>query len=152
MICPSCKGPLKVKVKEQEDFLGSQVTLVAMTCPKCGYRTLDLLPAEPGEPTRLELKVNPPGDLNLLVARSAGARITIPEIGAAIQPGPASTGFITTVEGVLNRFKKHLKSERARQLIDQLLEGQPFTLVVEDPTGASAVDSLDVKKTKFQPL
>ena len=145
MICPVCKRPLKVVVKEQSDFVGGSVTLVALICKACPYKTLDILPNESHPPARLVFHVRSERDLNVIVARSSTATIRIPEIKASITPGTASPGFITTVEGVLRRFKMHLKSPEAEACIDRLLSGEPFTLIVEDPRGSSAINSLRVE-------
>ncbi|HDR53433.1 MAG TPA: ZPR1 zinc finger domain-containing protein [archaeon] len=143
MICPVCKGPLTVTVKEQKDFLGGQLTLVSMVCGRngCPYRTLDILPQEGREPSRLTFEVKSEKDLNVLVARSSTARVIIPEIGATIEPGTASLGFITTIEGVLQRFVTHVREPRARRLVKELLKGKPFTIIIEDPYGNSGINS-----------
>ena len=38
------------------------------------------------------------------VVRSASARVEIPEIGVEIDPGPACEGFVSNVEGVIDRI------------------------------------------------
>ena len=43
------------------------------------------------------------------VVRSTGARIEIPEFGVRIDPGPACEGFVSNVEGVLDRIGKVVK-------------------------------------------
>ena len=76
------------------------MTLFAFYCTKCGYRGSDVFPEKVKEPRTLKLRVEKREDLNILIARSSTATIRIPEIGAEINPGPASQGFITTVEGI----------------------------------------------------
>lgn len=145
MICPVCKGLLKITVKEQRDFVGGDMTLISMICSKCPYRSFDILPSKIHRAKKLTFHIRKQADLNVLVARSSSAIIKIPEIGAEIKPGTASPGFITTVEGILMKFKKYLKTEKAHKLIDELLTGKPFTLLVEDPSGNSSINSLDVE-------
>ena len=145
MICPVCKKPLEITVKEQASFVGGNLTLVSMVCGNCSFRSFDIIPSESGNPSRITFHVKSEQDLNVLVARGASASILIPEIGASIKPGTASPGFITTIEGVLQKFKKHMKNQEAQALIDRLLDGAPFTIIVEDPYGVSAINSLEVE-------
>ncbi|MBR9681618.1 MAG: ZPR1 zinc finger domain-containing protein [Candidatus Altiarchaeota archaeon] len=145
MICPVCEGHLKVAVKEQQDFIGGNMTLISMSCSSCSYKSFDVVPTESRPPIKLVLHVKEKKDLNILIARSSSATIQIPEIGASIEPGTASPGFITTVEGILMKFKKYVKSPDAIKLVNHLLAGEPFTLIVEDPRGNSAVNSLKVE-------
>ena len=136
---------MKTTVKEQKDFVGGDMTLISITCSKCSYKSFDVLPSKTQDPKKLILSIEKQADLNILVARSSSATIKIPEIGAEIEPGTASPGFITTVEGILTKFKKYLKVEGAHKIIDELLNGKPFTLIVEDPLGNSSINSLDVE-------
>lgn len=136
---------MKTTVKEQKDFIGGDMTLISIVCSKCSYKSFDVLPSNVQSPKKLTLRIKTSDDLNILVARSSCATVKIPEIGAEIEPGTASPGFITTVEGILTRFKKYLKSESVHKIIDELLNGKPFTLIVEDPSGNSSINSLAVE-------
>lgn len=94
--------------------------------------------------------------MNIRVVRSTNGTITIPELGIRIDPGPACEGFISNVEGVLNRIGTVLDSllswaeddderERIRSLqqsLEQVKAGAlPVTLVIEDLSGNSAIIS-----------
>ncbi|MBR9689764.1 MAG: ZPR1 zinc finger domain-containing protein [Candidatus Altiarchaeota archaeon] len=140
LVCPACGKLIHFSIVEKIDFMGEGVSLFAFNC-ECGYKGTDVFPEKIHEPRSLILKVN--GDLNTLVARSSTGTIRIPEIGAEIKPGPASQGFITTIEGILLRIRKvfHTKPNK----IDALLSGEPFTLVIKDPAGTSAIDSPDAR-------
>ncbi len=148
--CPVCGKPLHFSILEKVDFVGEGVTLFAFSC-ECGYRGADTFPEKTHGPRRLVYRV---GSLNTLVARSSTATVRIPEIGAEIKPGPAATGYITTVEGILRRIRERFPQEKK---VDELLAGRPFTLVLDDPNGASAIDSGDVEiialndKNAFKP-
>ncbi|RZN38062.1 MAG: ZPR1 zinc finger domain-containing protein, partial [Methanophagales archaeon ANME-1-THS] len=95
-------------------------------------------------------------DLNALVVRSSSGSIEIPELGVSIEP-KRGEAFITTVEGVLERVEDvvHLLSrdetgkERADEVlkrIAQIKSGEAgMTLIIDDPTGNSAIISEKVK-------
>jgi len=80
--------------------------------------------------------------------------ISIPELGVRIDPGPACEGFVSNVEGVLNRVEAVLDNlcswadtdeerDRVCLLKDRLNEVRdgtlPVTLVIEDLSGNSAI-------------
>ena len=89
------------------------------------------------------------------------ATIKIPELGVQIDPGPACQGFVTNIEGVLDRIENIVRGaliwaeneerENATTLLDQIARARagalPFTLIIEDPSGNSAIISEKVKKT-----
>jgi zinc finger protein len=89
--------------------------------------------------------------------------IKIPEFGVQIDPGPACEGFVTNIEGVLDRIENVVKAallwtekeenKNAQVLlerIDQARKGNVlFSLIIEDPSGNSAIIS---EKAQKKPL
>ncbi|OWJ55750.1 hypothetical protein Pdsh_00310 [Pyrodictium delaneyi] len=153
--CPVCKE----KSLKIEDYLYNmpiigKVILTSGKCSTCGYKFNDVRLAEAGKPRKLVLKIERPEDLNALVVRASSASILIPELDLSMIPGPASEGFITTVEGVLERFLEAVDAacadpeadktacEKARNMIEEAKQGKrKFTLVIVDPEGVSAIVS-----------
>ncbi len=153
--CPVCDHrPLTMRSLDLDlPYFGGalQTTLL---CGACGYRHADLLLTRHREPIRITLPVDRPDRRSARVARSSSGTIRIPELEAAMEPGPQAEGFVTNVEGVLRKFldvvqgqeavagraadRRRLASVRSR--IEGMLEGrEPFTFVLEDPTGNSDV-------------
>ena len=50
--------------------------------------------------------VDSPEDLAIRVVRSMSASLEVPELGVRIDPGPACQGFVSNVEGVLDRIEQ----------------------------------------------
>ena len=152
--CPVCGNEMTI-----EDYIYTvprlgKIVISSGRCPRCGYKYSDVRLAEAGEPRKIIYRVESPEDLNALVVRSSSAAVLVPELGLEMLPGPASEGFITTVEGVLERFLEALEAacsapdadreacRRAREMIEKAKRGEEkFTLVIVDPEGVSAVDS-----------
>ncbi len=117
------------------------------------------------EPVRYEMIVKAGEDLSIRIIRSMSASLEVPELGVRIDPGPACEGFISNVEGVLDRIEKIVKGalnwgndeeqENARLLIDRIAEVKcgsfPITLILEDPSGNSAIVSDKAKKESYIP-
>jgi zinc finger protein len=91
--------------------------------------------------------------------------VEIPELGVRIDPGPACEGFVSNIEGVLDRINSVLDSvltwaddheERRnaialKEKIALAMDGRlPFTIILEDPGGNSAIISDRAKKTRLE--
>ncbi|MCQ8893570.1 MAG: ZPR1 zinc finger domain-containing protein [Methanolinea sp.] len=152
--CPSCNSEIEY-IYQTEDipyFFG--LLIISARCPSCGYRFVDTQLLKNAEPSRWELAVESPADLNARVVRSMNGTIRIPELGVQITPGPACEGFVSNVEGVLDRVDRVVagvllwaedEEERGRacalrEKIARVREGLlPVTLQIDDPTGNSAI-------------
>ena len=109
--------------------------------------------------------IRDPGMSLRTVAASASGAIRIPELGVEIDPGPACEGFVSNIEGVLDRIEDVVtgvltwaegeERENALALRERIAlarEGSvPFTLIIEDPTGNSAIVSPKAEKSPLPP-
>lgn len=152
--CPVCQTEIQYLYQTDEIPYFSEILIISALCPSCGYRLADTQLLRNAEPSRWELRIGDPEDMMIRVVRSTNGTITIPELGIRIDPGPACEGFISNVEGVLNRIGTVLDSllswaedegerERIRSLqqsLEQVKAGDlPVTLVIEDLSGNSAI-------------
>ncbi len=170
--CPFCNANTLALTEDDVDvpFFG-RCYVFSMTCTTCKYRKADIESEEAREPSKHELTVSGDEDLKIRVIRSSEGMIKIGTFGS-IEPGENAEGFISNVEGVLERFKKVVEGtklkpeemddaseedlanhERSREVIKKLnrilMGSDKFTLTIEDPTGNSAIIS---EKTKITPL
>ena len=104
-------------------------------------------------------------DMEARVVRSTTSTIELPELGILAEPGPICEGFITNVEGVLVRmidvvnrvisWSEGEELERAEALkvrIEDMRSGNvPFTLVIQDQDGNSAIIHPNAVKSAFVP-
>jgi len=160
--CPYCEREIQYLYKTENIPYFSDILIVSGRC-ECGYRHADTMVLQGAEPARWEIRVERPEDLNIRVVRSASARVEIPELGVEIDPGPACEGFVSNVEGVLDRIDDVVggvlswaegeERENAlvlRRRIELAREGSlPFTLSIEDPTGNSAIVSEKAEKVEI---
>ena len=130
----------------------------------CGYRRADVEPAERKEPCKYTLEVSSEHDLNIKVVKSGEATLKIPHI-ISIEPGPASEGYITNVEGLLDRVKKMVESamnaeddddaakKKGKNMLKKLnrvMAGQDsLKIIIEDESGHSAIISDKAQKSKL---
>ena len=160
--CANCgRETMEVKEIYSEIPRFGRMVIISMLCPKCGYRVNDSVSLENKGPKKIEFRVTCPEDLSARLIRSNSSLIVIPEFGLELKPGPKSEAFITNVEGVLERFLQVVEQlesiscddEKERigasiREIRKAMQGEtPFTLIVEDEMGNSAV----IPAEKFEP-
>lgn len=162
--CPFC-GENKCVLLEDEleiPYFG-RVFVFSMECLACNTKQSDVEPAETKAPARYTLEVEGESDLSIKIVKSGEAIVKIPHV-ITIEPGPASDGYVTNVEGLLERVKKVIQStvnneddesakKKAKNLLKKLgkvLVGrEPLKIIIEDHTGNSAIISDKAKKSNL---
>ena len=127
-----------------------------MECSKCDFKESDIELAESKEPSRYTFTIENTKDLNVRIVKSSTATIKIPQLKITIEPGAASEGYISNIEGILNRIKKIVEVERdaaedddtrinAKNLLKKIWKVEcgdiPLKIILEDPNGNSAIIS-----------
>ncbi len=142
-----------------------KVFVFSMKCEGCNFSKSDVEAAQIREPSKITFTVENKKDLNVRVVKSSSASIKIPGLKIDSRPGPASEGFVSNIEGLLERFKKILESardnseeEEDKKAVKNLLKklwrvecgDEPLKIIIEDPTGNSGIisDKTIVEKVK----
>jgi len=163
--CPVCgvESLTEQETQHDVDYFGP-VLLTTIICANCGFKHSDVICLNVQEPSSISTSIEGPEDLKMSVVRSGNATIRIPELGVVITPGPIAEGFISNVEGVLERVeqvtqmllrdpKKRDRAERFLQRIKEAKDGRlKFTLIINDPLGNSAIIAKDERKIKRRKL
>lgn len=153
--CPVCNTDIEFIYETQNIPYFSDIVIISALCPACGFRYTDTQVLSEREPSRWEMAVREPDDLNIRVVRSARGTVIIPELGARIDPGPACEGFVSNIEGVIDRFESVAdgviacgdEEERDgaiifKEKVARVRHGTlEITLIIEDPSGNSAIVS-----------
>ena len=163
--CPICmQKTLTLTEAEREVPYFGKVYLFSMNCSDCKYHKADVECVEKHEPSKFTFEVNNEKDMQVRVIKSAQATVKIPNI-TTIMPGPASNGYISNIEGIFNRVKKQIevardtaedKADRTKaknmlKKITKIMWGQlPQKIIIEDPSGNSAIISDKAEKTKLK--
>lgn len=165
--CPVCKvkGSLELKTKTEEIPYFGEVMESTVQCEECGFKHSDVICLEAKEPVKYTLKIGK-DKMNIRVVKSQTTTITIPELGLKVEPGPQSQGFVSNVEGILERFNKAVKTalswaedetskHNAKKILEALEEirtgSQQATLIIEDPFGHSLIEDEDAIVSKLTP-
>ena len=161
--CPVCNTQIEYLYQTDNIPYFSDILIISASCGACGYRFTDTQVLGEHEPGRIEFVVETPEDMVVRVVRSMRGVVHLPELGVRIDPGPACEGFVTNIEGVLERVANVMRgvqscgepeeAERASVILDQIglvKDGRfPVTLIIDDPSGNSGIVS---EKTKTLPI
>ena len=103
-------------------------TQVTVMCHSCGWKQTDFIPAEGQKAGCWSLLMVDSKQLKSLVVRSSSCTIRIPELDLQVNPGSNATGYVSNVEGVLNRFVEVIN------MVLRDLQNDVSTKIMEDQT------------------
>lgn len=162
--CPMCnKNALALSESSIEVPYFGRLFLFSMECSNCKYKKADIEAEKQKPPCKFTFEVNSKEDLNVRIVKSSEATVKIPHVGS-IEPGPASEGYVTNVEGIIQRIKQQVEAirdteededakKKAKNLlkkIQKVLWGEEkIKLIIEDPSGNSAIISEKAVKGKL---
>jgi zinc finger protein len=158
-----CKKEIEYTYQTEDIPYFPEILINSALCD-CGFRHTDTMIMGEGEPVRWRMAIAAPEDLATRVIRSSSGIIEIPELGVTVEPGPVCEGFVSNVEGVLWRVLEAVESvlswaeiedlERAREIerkIHLAINGSlPFTLILDDPCGNSAIIGKTAIKEQYK--
>ena len=164
--CPVCaKNEAVFSEYEIEDAYAGPVAIFTIKCNACGFKNSDLEFIEPGEPAEYSVDVESPEDLSIRVIKSGMCEISIPSFRISVDSSMNSEGFISNVEGVLERFRTQVEmlkndseiEKTQRKKLKNVLKGiddvfagnRKITVKLRDDTGNSAIISDKVKVKKL---
>ena len=157
--CPICgnENSLKMMAHSSEIPYFGEHTQITMSCNSCGWRVTDFIPAEGKKAGSWTLIVSSTEHISARVVRSSSCTVRIAELGLEVTPGSSSTGYISNVEGVLDRFASAIgtirrpadvendevtktKCDELLSKIDMVKSGKlVVTLELLDPVGHSQI-------------
>ncbi|MDP6869381.1 MAG: ZPR1 zinc finger domain-containing protein [Candidatus Poseidoniaceae archaeon] len=172
--CPVCgvEGHVGMLTHIDEIPYFGEHTQVTVLCHDCGWRQSDFIPAEGKKPGAWSLIINKPEHIRARVVRSSSCTIRISELDLEVNPGTSSTGYVSNVEGVIDRFMEIIVMVTRQAYVDDseievinqlqkmhttLLElkedpiPNPVTLEFLDPQGHSQILHEDSVSRELEP-
>ena len=165
--CPMCgqKTLTMTELTREIPFFGI-VHIYSMYCPNCKFHESDVETEKQNPPAEYSIEVQGEEDLKIRVIKSSHATVKLPQI-VEITPGPVSNGYVTNVEGIINRVKDMFGSQKEIEdnsskkkeylklikKLNRVLWGkEKLRIIISDPTGNSAIvsDKAKVKKLKVK--
>jgi zinc finger protein len=165
--CPMChqKSATLSEHSVEVPYFG-KIFVFSITCTNsaCKYKMADVEAEQQKEPSKFTIEVDCEEDMKIRFIKGSRATVKIPHI-VTITPGPASEGYISNIEGLLERVKKQIETARnsaednadkkkAKNMLKKLTKvmwGQEkLKIIVEDPSGNSAIISDKAEKSKLK--
>jgi len=163
--CPMChKKTLTLMEEAMEVPYFGKCYLFSMNCSNCKFHKADIEAEEKKEPCRYTIDISSEKDMKIRIVKSSEANIKIPHM-ITIESGPGSEGYITNIEGILNRIKQKIESTRdneedpslkkkAKNMLKKLTKSmwgqEKLKIIIEDPSGNSAIVSEKAVKAKLK--
>jgi zinc finger protein len=164
-VCPVCNTKnLTLMEEEMEVPYFGKCYLFSMSCSSCKFHKADIEALEKKEPAKYTIDISSEADIKIRIVKSSEGTVKIPHI-MTIEPGATSEGYITNVEGLLNRVKHQIEvmrdseededlKKKAKNMIKKLTRamwGQDtLKIIIEDPSGNSAIVSEKAVKAKLK--
>ncbi|MDP4012550.1 MAG: ZPR1 zinc finger domain-containing protein [Candidatus Nanoarchaeia archaeon] len=166
--CPFCfKDSLTLIEDETEVPYFGKLFVFSMECSSCKAKQADVESAEQKEPSKYTFTVESEKDMEIRVVKSSAATIKIPQLRMSSTPGPASEGYVSNIEGLLDRFVEVIEREKettdddterkhAKNLLKKIRKIKygdiPLKIIIEDPTGNSAIisEKANIEKLKVK--
>lgn len=162
--CPVCsKETLTLTEQQVEVPYFGKLYVFSMVCSNCNYKKADVEAEEQKDPVKWSFEINSDKDMSVRIIKGSEAIVKIPRI-TTIEPGPASEGYITNVEGLLERVKEQVESIRdneedpgdknkAKNLIKKITRiiwgKEKCKIIIEDRSGNSAIISDRAVKSRL---
>lgn len=165
--CPECNSKASITETIENIPHFGKALFSTVYCEKCGFRLSDVTNMDFNEPVGYTAKIEKAKDLETKIVRSSSGTINIPKLGIKIEPGENAEGYITNIEGLLDRveqviktvlsdgYEQQAKDEKriARKELERVKEARngqiPFEVTVLDPFGNSALIGEKAKKMKL---
>lgn len=165
-MCPFCRTKnLTLQEDEMDIPYFGKTYVFSMSCSNCNYLKSDVEAEERKNPCKITFNVEGEEDLKVRVVKSSEATVKIPTLRMSVTPGPSSIGYISNVEGVINKFEAIVEKERdstddkdirkkAKNLLKKIRKVKygevPIKIVIEDPSGNSAIISEKAEVVKLK--
>ncbi|MFA4907031.1 MAG: ZPR1 zinc finger domain-containing protein [archaeon] len=168
--CPECSAKAAMVEHVQDIPHFGKILISSLSCQKCGFRLNDVMAYDAKSPAGYKAKIEKEKDLETKVVRSSSGTVRIPQLGISIEPGPSAEGYITNIEGILDRMEQVMKlaigaedtdvgakdeKRIARKELQRLKDARKamfsFEVIIEDPFGNSALIGDKVKKFSLSP-
>lgn len=163
--CPICGAKDTFQVKGRVDhipYFGETIETI-VTCSNCKFKHADVMHLGEHEPMRHEFPIASEDNMMVRVVRSSTGTIKVPELGVTVKPGPASDGYVSNIEGVLDRIenairlaiaqtgpvRRHRGEAKLKKLEDIRRGKGKARLIVMDPFGHSAIADKRAKKRRL---
>src|SRR3989338_5818359 len=162
--CPNCQKPAKLVQYLQEIPHFGKLLFSTLSCENSVFKLSDVFCTEFKKPVQYSACIDSEKDLSLKIVKSSTATVEIPELGVLVEPGAASEGYFSNIEGFLDRVqqvaqilvdsaKNPEEINAARKSLEKIKKAREgnlaFSIIVKDPFGNSALLGDNVERKEL---
>ena len=154
--CPNCKKQAMLTELLQDIPNFGEALITNLHCEHCGFNFNDVMSSSTHNPVFFVARIENENDLKIKIIKSSSSFVVIPELGVEIFPAVSSNGYISNIEGLLERVKESVefiaeksnkKSLQKLSQIEQAMNGEiSFTVELKDIYGHGALIGNKVEK------
>ncbi|MDO8538761.1 MAG: ZPR1 zinc finger domain-containing protein [archaeon] len=151
--CPNCKKNATLTELLQDIPNFGEALISNLHCEHCAYNFNDVMSSSTHKPVFFFARIENEEDLKIKVVKSSSSFVLIPEFGIEIFPSPSSDGYISNIEGLLERVKESVqivsgkKAVEKLKQIEQAMNGKiKFSVELKDIYGHGALIGNKVEK------
>ena len=152
--CPKCrkKAVLTELIQDIQNF--GETLISNLHCEHCGFNFNDVMSSSTHKPVHFIAKIEKENDLKIKIIKSSSSFVSIPELGVEVFPSPSSDGYISNIEGLLERVKESIQfadnrkaSQNKLEQIQKAMNGKiKFSVELKDIFGHGALVGNNVQK------
>ena len=152
--CPYCLKDTATMSFYTTNEQDNKIKISTVKCDSCMYKSNDTVYLDKKSPKKYILKISGIEDLDTKIIKSQDSDLEIVELGLSLESSIFSDGFITNIEGVLNKFlerlnilkeensSKNAKIKDLKSKIQKVKKGElEITLILKDNSGNSKIIS-----------
>ncbi len=152
--CGSDDSLMMLSLSSEIPYFGEH-TQITILCEHCGWKHTDFIPSEGKKPGFWSIVLDSIDKLTSRIVRSSSCTIRIPQLDLEVTPGGSSSGFVSNIEGVINRFENVVMTfirgssdsneviQKANKILEELKiaksGGAKIEIVLLDPRGRSQI-------------
>ena len=166
--CPVCRNKTLTLIEDQTEvpYFG-KLLIFSMKCRSCEYEISDVEAEEKKDPIKYTIEIESEKDMTIRVVKSSTSTVSIPQLRMKMESGANSIGFVSNIEGLLQRFESVIKNQRdsaeepkikkhAKNLLKKLWKvkngDEKLKIIIDDPSGNCAIISEKAKVEKSKSM
>jgi zinc finger protein len=163
--CPVCNHSARLTTFTHPVELFGELLFNNLVCSACGFKWNDVQTLKVDQkPVKFIGSISKESDIKIKIVKSSTTTIRVPELEVEIEPGPISDGYVTNIEGLLDRIQailgqllrsaendaeKKAAQERLETLLSFKQAKEKFHVELLDPFGNAIMLGNHVKKEEL---
>ncbi|MDO8627519.1 MAG: ZPR1 zinc finger domain-containing protein [Candidatus Diapherotrites archaeon] len=117
--CPNCSKQATLTELLQDIPNFGEALISNLNCEHCAYNFNDVMSSSTHKPVFFSARIENENDLKIKIVKSSSSFVALPELETEIFPSPSSDGYISNIEGLLERVKESVQAISGKKAIEK---------------------------------